>query len=159
MSLGNFDERVHFIPLISPVDTAAVTKTTDEVDAGEAQWLQFYVFFGTITDDTVVVTVEKCTTTAGAGNTPIAFSYRYSAAAGTDTMGAIAAATTAGVTVPVNADDKCLIIDINPADVASGGPYVRVVADPGSSASAVEIAIWAMVWPRYPQNVVQSLLD
>jgi len=159
MSLGNYSERVHIIPLVSPVDTIAVTKTTDEVDAGETQWLQFLVFFGTITDDTVVVTVEKCTSTAGAGATAIGFHYRYSAAAGTDAMGAITVATDAGVTVPANADDKILVIDINPADVASGGPYVRVVADPGSSASAVEIAILALAYPRYPQNVVSSLLD
>ena len=154
-----YDEYVHFIPLASPVDTTTSTITTAEVDLGEAQWAQFYVFFGTITDDTVVVTIEKCTDTSGSGNTAIAFNYRYSAVTGTDTKGAITAATTAGGTVAVTDDDKCLIIDVDPALIASGGPYARLVVTPGGSTSACEVAVWAVVTPRYPQNVTQSLLD
>jgi hypothetical protein len=155
-----FDEQNHFIPLISPVDAVAVAKTTAEVDLGEAQWAQFYAFFGTVTTATVVVTLEKCTDTSGTSNTAIAFPYRLSAAAGTDTMGAITAATSSGVTIGVGDDDKCLIVEVDPNAVAAlGGPYARLVVTPNGSTSACEVAVWAMALPRNAQNVVLSMLD
>lgn len=158
--MNNLSEIRHYIPLSSPVDTAASTVTTVGVDVGDCTSVDFLVFFGSITGDTVVVTVEECTSAAGAGNTAIGFEYRYTAAAGTDTLGAIATATSAGVTVTADDDDKILIISIDPALVAAaGGPYARVVANPGGSASAVEIAILASVTPRNAQNIPASLVD
>ena len=145
MSLGNFSERVHIIPIVAPIDTTSSTITTAEVDAGEAQWLEFLLDFGVITGDEVVVTVEKCTDTSGSGAAAIAFNYRLSAVAGTDTMGAITAATASGVTITADDDGKILLIEVNPADLASGGPYARVVIDPGGSASVALVAVLALV--------------
>lgn len=155
----SYDEKVHLIPLISPVDIVATDVTTDEVDVGECQWFQFVIPFGTITNDTCTVTVEKCTDTSGTSNTAIAFNYRLSAAVGTDTMGAITAATTSGVAIGASDDDKILIIDIDPAAVASGGPYVRAVLTTGGGMSACEVAVIGLAWPRYPQNVSMSMIN
>ena len=157
---SNYDELVHFIPLVSPVDTVSAAVTTAEVDTGECKWLQFYAFFGTVTTQPVVVTLEECTDTSGTGNTAMAFNYRLSAAAGTDTMGAITAATSSGVTIGVSDDDKCLIVEVDPNAVAAlGGPYARLVVTPNGSTSACEVAVWALALPRNAQNVVPSMLD
>jgi len=158
--MNNLSEVKHYIPLASPVDTVAATVTTVGVDVGDCTAVDFLVFFGTITGDTVVVTVEECTTAAGAGNTAVVFDYRYTAAAGTDTLGAIATATTGGVTVTADDDDKILIISVDPAIIAAaGGPYARVIANPGAGASPCEIAILAAVTPRNAQNIPSSLVD
>lgn len=155
---SNYDQLWHVIPLVSPVDLTTSDSTTDEVDFGEAVRGAFYCFFGTITSDSTVVTLEKCTNTSGGSNTAIAFNYRISAAAGTDTMGAITAATSAGVTMTASDDDKILIIEVDPAAL-EGYPYCRVVATTGGSTAACEYACWAMVLPRNAQNIVSSLLD
>ena len=42
-----------------------------------------------------------------------------------------------------------LTISVDPHVLTAGYPFLRVVADPGASASAVEIALIAVIWPRY----------
>jgi hypothetical protein len=74
-------------------------------------------------------------------------------------MGAVTDATTSGVTIAATDDDKLLLIDVDPAALSAGRPYLRVVADPGASASAVEIAILAILKPRYAQNSQLSAVD
>jgi hypothetical protein len=138
-----------YIGLSSPVDTASTTVNSDVVNAGKCAWVDFLVYFGTITGDTVVVTVEECDDVTPTNSTAIAFKYRKGAAVGTDTDGAITAATTSGVTIAATDDDKLLTIAVDPDALTDGYPYLRVVADPGGSASAVEIAILAVVGPKY----------
>jgi hypothetical protein len=124
------------VMLTSPVDTASSTVNSDVIGVKEAIELEFLVSFGTITGDSVVVTVEECDDTTPSNSTAIAYLYQKDGAAvGTDTAGAWTAATTAGVTFTASDDDKNLRIRVDPAALTADYPYVRVVADPGGSAS------------------------
>jgi len=150
---------LHIIHCISPVDTAAVAASGDVVDCAEAHELEFLVLLGTITGDTVVVTVRECDDTTPTNSTAIAFSYQKGAALGTDTMGEVTAATTSGVTMSATDDDKILRCFVNPASFDSGYRYARVVVTPGGSMSACEIAAIAILRKRYPQEVPASAVD
>ena len=152
-------QELHMVPLASPVDTAATTVSSDVIGVKEALEIELDVLFGTITGDTVVVTIEECDDTTPTNTTAIAFNYQKSSAVGTDTMGAVTAATTAGVTIAATDDDKLLRCFVDPDALTAGYPYLRVVANPGASASAVEIAIWAILRDRYPQEVPISAVD
>jgi hypothetical protein len=153
------DQTLHVVGLTSPVDTASTTVNSDVVGVKEYHAIEFLVYFGTITGDTVAVTVEECDDIVPTNTTAIAFKYRKGSATGTDSMGAVTDATTSGVTIAATDDDKLLLIDVDPAALSAGRPYLRVVADPGASASAVEIAILAILKPRYAQNSQLSAVD
>lgn len=148
-----------YIGLASPVDTASTTVNSDVIGTKELVAIDFLVYFGTITGDTVAVTVEECDDITPTNSTAIAFTYRLGAAVGTDTDGSPTAATTSGVTIAATDDDKVLTISVDPAALTDGYPYLRVVADPGASASAVEIAIMAVARPRYASETNLSLVD
>lgn len=156
MNLG-FNPR--YVGLASPVDTASTTVNSDVIGCKELNSIDFLVYFGTITGDTVAVTVEECDDVTPTNSTAIAFTYRKGAAVGTDTDGAVTAATTSGVTIAATDDDKVLTVSVDPAALTDGYPYLRIVADPGASASAVEIAIVAVCWPRYGSTTNLSLVD
>jgi hypothetical protein len=144
-----FNESVHVVGGIAPLDITTTTTYSDVVNAGKAHWIQFLLSFGAITDDTVVVTVEECTSAAAAGNTAAAFSYRLSSAVGTDSLGAVTAATASGVTITASDDNKVLIVDVDPATLTNGYPYVRLAVDPGGSASACVVSCVILAEPRY----------
>lgn len=147
-----------YIGLTSPVDTTSTTVNSDVINAGKCNWVDFLIYFGTITGDTVVVTVEECDDTTPSNHTAIAFNYRKGAAVGTDTDGAITANASTGLTIADSDDDKLLTVSVDPATLTDGYPYLRVVADPGGSASAVEIAIIAVVEPKYAAETNVSVV-
>ena len=149
----NFDNRTHVVGLASPVDSAGAAVTSDIVNVGKYHTVSLLVYMGTITGDIVTVTVEECDDVTPTNNTAIAFRYRESGATGTsDAFAAVAAATTSGVAAAATDDDHIFMIDIDGAELSDGYPYVRVVATPGGSASASEIAILAILRPRYAQE-------
>ena len=155
----SFNERRHIVGLADPVDTTSSTVTSDIVSLKNYHGGEFLVYFGDITGDTVVVTVDECDDVSASNSTAIAFNYRLSGATGTsDAYGAITAATSTGVTISATDDNKILAISIDASELSAGFPCVRIVADPGGSASAVEIAILCILDPRYPQNAQLTAL-
>jgi hypothetical protein len=153
-------DKIRVVQLTSPVDTGSTTVNSDVIGTKELIGIKFVVSMGTITGDTVVVTVEECDDVTPSNSTAIAYLYSKDAAAiGTDSAGAWTAATTAGVTLTASDDDKNLTIKVDPAALTADWPYLRVVADPGGSASACEIAINAIVEERYMQSTNLSLVD
>lgn len=148
------DEQVHAVLLTAPVNTAstATANNSDVINAGKCQSVQFLVPFGAITGDSTVVTVQECDDTTPSNSTAIAFSYRLGSAVGTDSSGTRTAATSSGVTVTDSDDNKLLIIDVDPASLTDGYPYLRVVVDPGASISAQNFSVIALVVPRYAQG-------
>jgi hypothetical protein len=149
----NFNNETHIVGLSSPADSAGVAVTSDIVNVGKYHSVSLLVYLGTLTGDTAVVTVEECDDVTPTNNTAIAFRYRESGATTTsDAYGAVTAATSSGFTFAATDDDHILMIDINGADLTDGYPYVRVVVTPGGSASASELAILAVLRPRYPQS-------
>ena len=106
------------VPLLAPVD-AGTTEKKLFVNAALTHRVTFLVYFGVITstsaDQYINVSVLACTSAATTSGTAIAFNYRVSAATGTDTLGAVTAATTAGISVDTTSQDgMLLIIDIDP---------------------------------------------
>jgi len=142
------------IPLISPVDITNTDVNSPFVKVSNAHWLRFLVPFGTITGDTCTVTVAESTansTSGGATEVAVPFTYRLSGAVGVDTWGAVTTADSGGLLVTASDDDKILAIDIDPRTLDDGYNYVRVQLVTGGSMSACEVAAVAIVHPRYAQ--------
>jgi hypothetical protein len=145
------------VPLVSPVDIVAVETVSPFVKLSNSLRCQFNVFFGTITGDSVDITVECCTanSTTGVTNITVPFTYRKSGAVGDDTYGAVTTADSGGFAVSASDDDKIVLIDYDPASNPEYA-YARVVLTPGSSCSAVEVAVQAFLEPRYAQFNIPS---
>lgn len=159
-----YAEGVKILPLMGDKDIVAVATASSYIDLDNANWATFLVQFGvlTSTDSTgeVVVTVEA--STAGSSNATegaIAFSYRLSAAVDTDTMGAITAATTAGVAVINTSDNTLLVIDVDPAAVAAAAAtmrYLRVVLTPTAETTVTLASVIGVLESRYIGNSIPS---
>lgn len=154
----NFGEEIQSVGVLAPVDIVATATKTAYIEMakiGQGQ-LEFDCFFGVVTstDSTGEVTVTVVTSTSGVStdtDTAIAFNYRLSGAVGTDTLGAVTAATSAGyATGGSTFDGKRLLIYVDPAvaqDVACA-----VVLTPTSETTVTNVAVTARFVPRYAQN-------
>jgi hypothetical protein len=153
------------LPILTVADVVATATATAYFDLDQLNWATVIVSFGAIasTDSTgeVVITVEASTaasSNATEGN--VAFSYRLSAAVGTDSMGAITAATAAaGAAIPNTADNTVVLIDIDPAVVAASAAdrrYVRLVITPTSEITSTIVGAILIAEPRYPGNAIPS---
>lgn len=158
-----YAEGLKVLPVIAPVDTAATAKSSESVYLREAQWVTFLLQFGNLTSDstdTITITVESSTGSATAAtDEAIAFNYRVSSAVATDSMGAITAATSDGFALTSTDDNKCVVIDVDPAYVASkdtDAQFIRVVATPSAAVAICLLSAVAVIEPRYPGNSMNS---
>lgn len=159
-----FGENVKPLPVLAPANIVATATATQYVDLKLAQNVTFLASFGAMTSDstdTVTVTLE-CST-AGSSNATekaIPFVYRLSAAVGTDLLGAITSATSDGVALPADtADNKALLIDVDPAAIANVGAdyrFVRLVFTPNAEMGSCNVGAIAFVAPRYSGNSIPS---
>jgi hypothetical protein len=157
---GFFSERAHVIPVLAPIDIIATDVTTDVVDAGEMTRGFFVVNFGVVTGDTCTIFLYECDDIVPTNSTAIAFNYRLSSAVGTDVMGAITAATAAaGYVAPATVDGKCVVVEVDPAALSAGYPYVKLGLVTGASMSACLVSATFVAEPRNAQNVVASMVD
>lgn len=143
---------VQLVPLMSPVDLGSTDTGSAFVNVKNAQWISFIIPFGTITGDTCTVTVEESSAASSGSEVAIPFMYRLSSALGTDTWGDPTSATSAGLAVSADEDDKLMLIEIDPATLDDGYDYLRVWLNLGASASACEVAVLAALEPRYKQD-------
>lgn len=157
MAYSESMQTLHFVPLLAPVDTAAATATSDVIDAGDCQHVQFVIMFGSLDVAGVIDVYEADNNTPTTSVATAKFSYRQSADVGTDLMGAVTAGSLALATAAADAA-SCYIIDIDPAHLTAGYPYVYVTWNPTLGAANL-IAIFALVTPRYSQDVVPSIVD
>lgn len=151
------------IPLVSPADIVATATASPFVDLRYALHATFFAFFGSIAaasaDQSITVTMECATAAASGSEVAIAFNYRLSGAVAANTWGAITAATSAGMSIATTDDDKILAVDIDPAALEAALPdarFVRMVVTPDAGGSATELAVWAVLEPRYPQLTHKS---
>jgi hypothetical protein len=162
-----YAEGMKVLPVLAPIDIAANATNGAYVDIRRLNWLTFLVPFGVITstDSTgeCVVTVETnaVNDTSSSDSVEvagIAFNYRLSAAVGTDSMGAITAATASGVAFANTSDGKMLVIDVDPAVVqaTSGQRYVRLVFTPTAESTVGLVGAVAVCEARYPGNAIPS---
>jgi hypothetical protein len=147
------------VPLKAPVDSAGTAYATPFVDLKNALHATFFYYMGVVTaasaDQNIVVTMEAATAAASGSEVAIAFKYRLSGATGANTLGAITAATSTGVSLDTtSADGKLLLIDIDPAALDSAladARFVRMVVGIDAGGTVTLNAAWAVLDPRYPQ--------
>ncbi len=158
MSYSHNSQDLHIVPCLAPVDITNVTTASDIIDAGDCQHVQFLMYFGALDVDGVV-NVYNCTNNAA--GTPVAitaFTYRFSAATGTDLMGAVTAGAVNIAVVDGTHDGCILVVDIEPAKLTAGSPYCYVEYNPTVGANNL-LAVIALVTPRYSQDIVPSVVD
>jgi hypothetical protein len=162
-----YAEALKYLPLLAPQDIVATATATEYVKLARCEGLiEIAVQFGAIasTDSTgeVVVTIEanatNDTSSSDDATAAIAFNYRLSAAVGTDSMGAITAATTAGASVVNTNDNKTLLCYVDPSAVAgtAGQKYVRAVISPTAEVTSTIVCASARYIPRYAGNSISS---
>jgi len=147
------------VPLKAPVDSAGTAYATPFVDLKNALHATFFYYMGVVTaasaDQNIVITMEAATAAASGSEVAIAFKYRLSGATGANTLGAITAATSSGVSLDTtSADGKLLLIDIDPAALDSAladARFVRMVVGIDAGGTVTLNAAWAVLDPRYPQ--------
>ena len=157
-------EQKKVYPVIAPVAFTTSAVESVYIDADKMNWLTWFVQFGVMTSDTtdtVTLTVE-CSTAATSNATEVTlpFKYRLSSAVGTDTIGAITAATTTGVAVNAGSHDAIVVeISVDPASIPAAladGRWLRIVATPSAAVAAGVISALFLGDPRYPQNLIPS---
>jgi hypothetical protein len=152
----------HIVPLKAPVDSAGTAYATPYVNLKDALHCTFFAYFGVVTatsaDQNVVVTIEASTsTTSNATEVALAFQYRLSGATGTDTWGAVTAATSTGASLDTTTvDGKMLAINVPPSiiEAAHGqrdAKYVRLVMAIDAGGTVTLNGVWAELDPMYPQ--------
>lgn len=159
MTKLNFAEEVQVVPLLTVADVVATATpsryiNTKQVGSGQ---IEFEINFGAVasTDSTgeVVVTVAtnavNDTTSSDSSEVSIAFNYRISAAVGTDSMGAITAATSAGASFINTNDNKTMLVYVDPA--VAQAKYVRVVMTPTSEITSTLLNVVGRFIPRKAQ--------
>jgi hypothetical protein len=165
--MKNYGQKEQFVPLLAPVDITTSATATPYVDLKGALDCTFIIPWGVITttsaDQVVTVTVEASSAaTSNATEAAIAFNYRLSTAiGGTDSLGAVTAATSAGYGMRGDADAMMLIIEVDPAAVQGAtsnlnGRFVRVVLTPGSGETNALVAVIAVLHPSYAGNTMVS---
>lgn len=156
-------EGMKVYPILAPADIVATATGTQYFDLRYVQHATVAVQFGALTSDstdTCTVTLE-CST-AGSSNATeakVAFKYRLSSAVATDSMGAIADATTDGVAITAADDGKVLLVDIDPSAVANVGAdyrYVRLFLTPNAEMASCVVGAVAFIEPRYAGNSIPS---
>lgn len=159
-----YAEGMKILPILAPADIAAAATATQYVDLKLVNWATFLVPFGAVTstDSTGAAVVTLQASTAASSNATelsVAFPYRLSAAVATDTMGALASATTDGVSVGQADDNKCLVIDVDPAVIAALGSdyrFVRLMVTPTAEVTVTLLGAIAVLEDRYPGNSIPS---
>lgn len=153
----------NIVPLKAPVDSAGTAYATPFVNLKNYLHATFFFYFGVVTaasaDQGVVITMEAATAAASGSEVAIAFKYRLSGATGTNTWGAITQATSAGYTFATDADGKMLAVDIDPAALDSAladAQFVRGVVGIDAGGTVTLNAVWAALYPRYPQLTHQA---
>lgn len=128
--------------LVPDADAFADTKYTDVFGLVHYRHITFIVQIGTVTSSgKTTITVEKCTAKAGTGNTAMAFQYRTGLKTGA--MGALTAATTAGISSSTTSN-AVHVIEIDAEELGDGYDYVRLKMVEATD-QAVDAAILAIL--------------
>ena len=147
----NIGEQIHIVPVYFGADKATGV-VADFINMGLFHKVEFIISFGTMGTEDYQFKMQASAAQAGSTATDLAFQYRKSAAAGTDTMGDLTDVAAASTCTAAYATDSTMlfIVDIDSSELTADKPYVGVYLTRGSSATA-QIQIIALCYPRYPQ--------
>lgn len=144
------------LPILAVQDIAATATATSYVDLKDVHWASFLISFGAITTGTATMTVEASSAaSSNATEAAVPFKYRLSSAVDTDNWGDPTAATSDGYTIPTDADNKLLLVELDPAALPSnpgeGHTFVRLVFSPTTDNAAFLVGVSMIAKPRYAQ--------
>jgi len=147
----------HIVPISAPIQRTA-TFVTPHVAMKKFEKVQFLVLLGALETANFTMTVTCSAVTAGSNATAIAFSYRATEAAGTDTLGDLTAVESTGLELADGTfDNMVLIIDIDAVELTDDKPYVGLTFTDPDNADAL-IGVVALLKPRYPQETNDGAL-
>lgn len=161
MKTLQFAEHFKVLPILAHADVAATATPSSYIDLKDVHWATFLVDFGAVTGDSATLTVEASSAaSSNATEAAIPFKYRLSEAPGTDSMGAITAATSAGATFAATDDNKTVVVELDPAALpgnpGEGHTFVRLVVTPASDMTAFIVGAKAILQMRYEGNSLIS---
>lgn len=147
----------HIVPITAPAQKTA-TFIAPHVNMGKYESVQFLVMLGALETADFTMTVTCSAASAGSSSTAIAFNYRATAAAGTDTLGDVTAVESTGLAITNTAfDNMVLVIDVDAAELTADKPYVGLTfTDPGTADAYIGVV--ALLKPRYPQETNDGAL-
>lgn len=155
MGKRNLGERIHVVPLVAPQQLSATTSTTG-INMGLFNQVDFILALGDLATADFTLTVWNSTTTSA--GTAIAFEYRVSAAAGTDTMGAVTASESTGLALTnTSYDNMTIVISVDSDALTDTYHHVGLTLTRAGSATAYA-SITALCYPRYPQATPSAAL-
>lgn len=156
MGKRSLGERIHIVPLVAAANLAATTSSTG-INMGLFNQVDFVIALGDLATADFTLTVWNSTTTAA--GTAIAFEYRLSAAAGTDTMGAVTAIASTGLALAnASYDNMTVIVSLDSDALTDTYKYAGITLTRGGSATAYA-SVTALCYPRYPQATPSAALS
>jgi hypothetical protein len=158
MSVKNMAQLIHVVPVHFAANSATGVATAF-VNMKLFEKVEFIISFGTMGTADYAFKMQASATYAGGTATDLAFNYRKTATAGTDTMGDVTAVVAASSCTAAYLTDSAMlfIVDMDSAELTADKPYVGVYLTRGSSATA-QIQIIALCWPKYPQETNSGAL-
>ena len=130
----------HLVNICPPIDLNDAAKTCDAFSMEGYSHASIIILLGTA-GTASTVTVEECTTAAGAGNTAIAFSYHATTDTATDTLGARTTVASTGLAMTA-VGDAMVVIEIDASQLSEGYPWVQVqFTDPGGAQLGAAVAV------------------
>lgn len=154
----NLGEQIHIVPVYFGADKATGV-VADFINMGLFHKVEFIIGFGTMGTADYTFKLQASAAQAGTTATDLAFQYRKTAAAGTDTMGALTDVAAESTATAAYATDSGMywIVDFDSSELTAAKPYVGFYLTRGSSATA-QIQIIALCWPRYAQATPSGAL-
>ena len=158
--LNSFVGYENMVMLLAPQDITNAETVSSYMDLKYAHQAAFLVVFGAITSataaDSILVTVEAASVETGT-EVAVDFNYRISGALGTNTWGAVTAATSAGFSI-LNAVDNVMVwIELDPGILVADSAivdarYARVNLSSPADMTACLVAVIGITEPRYVQT-------
>lgn len=154
----NMGEQIHIVPVYFAANPATGV-VADFINMGKFHRVEFIIGFGTMGTADYQFKIQASAAQNGGTGTDLAFQYRKTAAAGTDTMGAVSdvAAASSATAAYLTDSTMSFIVDVDSSELTAALPYCGVYLTRGSNATA-QVNIIALCWPRYAQATPSGAL-
>ncbi len=137
-------------------DTYNGDPASDVVNLALYEHVVFVIYEGVGTTGTVTITVEECTSAAGAGATAIPFKYRVQTTK--DTWGAVTAAAAAGFGTTAGSN-HVYIIEVSASELSEGSNFVRLQLTELVDAAVLGGVLVILAKPRFGTAVPKTAIS
>lgn len=139
----------HFVNVIPPIDGSGGV-TGDRFKMTLDGHVTLIVQIG-VSAAAPTITLKECTAASGGTATAIAFDYFAETTASGDTLGALTAATSAGITGSAN-DNIFYVIELDARELSDGSPWLELTVNPGSANSCLISALAILTGSRFQND-------